>query len=181
MAAGPIPSYPPYYWPPAPGYYAGAAIATGIAFGAGVAWAGAVTGGFDWNNGDIDIDINRNVNKNNIKIDNNFKGGKWQHDPKHRGGVRYNNASVDKKFSKGNVGSADKRMDYRGKSGNQVIKVGDVNVGKGAGANVKGGDIKAGDSKARAPISRPATSRARGRHQGRRHQRQRAPTSRPAT
>ena len=141
------PSYPPYYWPPAPGYYAGAAIATGIAFGAGVAWVGAVTGGFDWNNGDIDIDINRNVNKNNIKIDKDFKAGKWQHDPKHRGGVRYNNASVDKKFSKGNVGSADKRMDFRGKSGNQVIKVGDVNVGKGAGANVKGGDIKAGDFK----------------------------------
>ena len=119
------PSYPPYYWPPAPGYYVGSAIATGIAFGASVAWVGAVTGGFDWNNHDVNIDIDRNVNKNKIKIDKDFKGGKWQHDPKHRGGVRYGNGSVDKKFSKGNIGSADKRMDFRGKGGNQVLKVGD--------------------------------------------------------
>ena len=40
--AWPYAAYPPYYFPPAPGYYAGAALATGLAFGAGVAlgaWA----------------------------------------------------------------------------------------------------------------------------------------------
>jgi hypothetical protein len=35
--AWPYPAYPPYYYPPAPYYYPGAALATGIAFGVGVA------------------------------------------------------------------------------------------------------------------------------------------------
>ena len=42
--AWPYPAYPPYYYPPAPAYYGGALLATGLAFGAGVAlgaWASA--------------------------------------------------------------------------------------------------------------------------------------------
>lgn len=42
--AWPYPAYPPVYLPPPPGYYVGTALATGLAFGAGV----AITAGL-WN------------------------------------------------------------------------------------------------------------------------------------
>src|SRR5262249_41170428 len=45
----PYPAYPPYYWPtPYPGYVAGAAIATGLAFGAGYAAGRWASGGNYW-------------------------------------------------------------------------------------------------------------------------------------
>ena len=72
MARWPYPAYPPYYWPPAPGYYAGAAIATGIAFGVGVAvgaWALSNNfwgGGFGWGNNNINVNRNTNINVNGI-------------------------------------------------------------------------------------------------------------------
>src|SRR5688572_25123369 len=59
----PYPAYPPYYWyPPSmyyPGYYPGAALATGIAFGIGVAAVGALWGGCNWGGGDVNINVNR--------------------------------------------------------------------------------------------------------------------------
>ena len=69
----PYAAYPPYYFPPAPGYYAGAALATGLAFGAGVAlgaWArgGYWGGGIGWGNNNINI--NRSTNINNINAGN---------------------------------------------------------------------------------------------------------------
>ena len=42
----PYPSYPPYYYPPAPAYYGGALLATGLAFGAGVALGAWASGGW---------------------------------------------------------------------------------------------------------------------------------------
>src|SRR5208283_1233898 len=40
----PYPAYPPIYYPPPAGYYLGAALATGLAFGAGIAITGALWG-----------------------------------------------------------------------------------------------------------------------------------------
>ena len=88
--AWPYPAYPPYYYPPAPGYYGGALLATGLAFGAGVALGAWASGGY-WgaaaNWGNNNINMNRNTNINNIS-------GNWKHDPSHRQGVRYNNSNV---------------------------------------------------------------------------------------
>ncbi len=74
------PSYPPYYWPPYPAYYPGAALATGFAWGVGLAAAGAIFGSANWGGGDVNINVNRATN-----IDRNFdrtkvQNGKWQHD-----------------------------------------------------------------------------------------------------
>jgi len=127
----PYPAYPPYYFP-APGYIAGAVIGAGIAFGAGYAigrWASGGNywgGGFNW--GGNNINVNRNVNINN----------NWQHNPAHRQGVRYNNANVSQKFGNNNIrGGAQNRMDYRGRSGEQVLKPGggQANLGDRGGAN----------------------------------------------
>jgi len=143
--AWPYPDYPayPYYWP-APGYIAGGVIATGIAFGAGYAlgrWtSGGWGGGFNWNNNNINV--NRNVT--NIGSNNN-----WTHNPAHRQGVRYNNANVAAKFGgdRANIGGgAQNRMDFRGRSGQQVLQPGAGNAGAnrpGGGAGPGGGNAGA--------------------------------------
>lgn len=113
------PAYPPYTFAP-PGYIAGAAIATGMAFATGVAvgaWAshaGWWGGGIGWNNNVINI-RNTNINAN---IDRNT----WVHNPDHRHGVRYANADVRQKFSHNEIRGRDRRMDFRGHDGNQVIR-----------------------------------------------------------
>ena len=94
------PAYPPYYFG-APGYIAGAAIATGIAFGAGYAigrWAGGAywRGGVNWHGHTI----------------NNF-----QHNSYHRRGVAYGNAGVQQRYGGNNGvrGGAQGRTDFRGR------------------------------------------------------------------
>ena len=148
----PYPAYPPYYWP-APGYIAGGIIATGIAFGAGYALGRWVSGGYRWggglNWGNRNININRSVNINNINARNN----NWTHNPVHRQGVRYTNANVAQKFGGNrNVGGGSKaRMDFRGRSGQQVLQPGAgaggnrANLGGGAGAKPGAGNLKAGN------------------------------------
>ena len=137
----PYPDYPAYYFPPPLGYVPGAVLATGIAFGAGYALGRWTSGGNYWgggvNWGGGNINVNRPVNINNINVGNN----NWQHNPTHRQGVKYSNANVQQKFGNNNVraGSQD-RADFRGRSGEQVLK-------PGGGANL-------GDKAA----NRPATA-----------------------
>jgi len=126
--AWPYPAYPPYYFPP-PGYIAGAAIATGLAFGAGYAvgrWASAGNywgGGVNW--GGNNINVNRPVNINNTTVNN------WQHNSVHRRGVAYNNTNVQQRFGNNNIRSGSQaRMDFRGRSGEQVLRPG------GGGVNI---------------------------------------------
>jgi uncharacterized protein DUF3300/endosialidase-like protein len=150
----PYPAYPPYYWP-APGYIAAGVLATGLAFGAGYAlgrWAGGGYwgGGFNW--GGNNININRNVNINNI---NRGNGNNWVHNPAHRQGVRYSNANVAAKFGgNGNIaGGAQNRMDFRGRSGQQVLNPGAgggnrPSVGGGGNqANIGGGNRPSGGNR----------------------------------
>lgn len=80
----PYPAYPPVYFPPPVGYPYGAALATGIAFGIGVAitaslwnWARPV-----WGGGYVNVNVNRynNINVNRTSIRSNV----WQ--PNRAGG-----------------------------------------------------------------------------------------------
>ncbi|SAL14219.1 hypothetical protein AWB71_00487 [Caballeronia peredens] len=114
--AWPAPAYPPTYWPPAPAYYPGAALASGFAWGLGIAAAGAIFSDCNWNSSDVNVNVNRATN-----IDRNFdrtkvEGGKWQHDARHRQGVAYRDNATRDKYSRG-VQGADARRDYRGRSG----------------------------------------------------------------
>ncbi len=121
--AWPYPAYPPYYFPPAPGYIVGGALARGIAWGAGVAIGNAIwNNNCDWGHGNIHVDINRNVNIN--KHVNSVNVGNWQHNSYHRRGVSYNNKSVQNKFANADVRSGDRKLDYRGRGGEQVLKPG---------------------------------------------------------
>jgi hypothetical protein len=123
------PDYPPYYFPPAPGYVVGGAIATGLAWGAAIAIGHEIWDNFDWRRGDINVKVDRNVN---VDVDRNFK--KWEHNSYHRRGVNYNNDAVRNKFANANARSGDRKLDYRGRSGEQVL-----NAGKGG---VKPGGVE---------------------------------------
>jgi hypothetical protein len=133
------PAYPPYYFPPAPGYVVGGALARGIAWGAGFAIGNAIWDGLDWGHGNINVDINKNVNINKHVNRNNVNVSNWQHDSHHRRGVSYNNKSVQNKFANANVRSSDRKLDYRGRGGEQVLKPGNK-PGGGDRPNLGGQD-----------------------------------------
>jgi hypothetical protein len=113
----PYPAYPPYYFPPPAGWVVGGAIASGVAWGAGFAIGHEIWDNFDWGHNNINVNIDRDVN---IDVDRNFT--KWEHNSYHRRGVSYNNVDVKNKFAKANVNAGDRKLDFRGHGGKQVLK-----------------------------------------------------------
>jgi hypothetical protein len=130
------PAYPPYYWPPSPIWYPGAALMTGFAWGVGIAAAGAIFGGCNWGRGDVNINVNKATN-----IDRNFNrtnvggGGQWQHDASHRKGVAYRDNASREKFGK-DVPGRDGRNDFRGRDSGPGDRGG---VGDRGGPGDRGG------------------------------------------
>jgi hypothetical protein len=72
--AWPYPSYPPVYLPPPPGHAFGTALATGLAFGAGVAITAGLWGWArpNWGGGNVNVNVNRynSINANRTQIRN---------------------------------------------------------------------------------------------------------------
>jgi hypothetical protein len=126
----PYPEYPAYYFPPAPGYVVGGALARGVAWGAGFAIGHAIWDNFDWGRGNINVDINRDVNINRNINRGDVKFSNWQHNSYHRRGVSYNNDAVKNKFANANIKSGDRKLDYRGRGGEQVVKPGRGDIGR---------------------------------------------------
>src|SRR3984957_19913129 len=127
--AWPYANYPPYYFG-YPSYIGAGVIAAGVAFGTARAigrWGNYWGGGCNWGNRNVYV----NHRTTNV----------WNHNPAHRQGVRYNNANVQQRFGNSNVraGAAD-RMDFRGKSGLQVLNPGKDLPGAGDRAGGHGGD-----------------------------------------
>jgi Protein of unknown function (DUF3300)/Chaperone of endosialidase len=170
----PYPDYAPYnlgY----PGYIGAGLIAGGIAFGAGYALGRWVSGNNIWgggvNWGNRNLISNRTVNINNI-------GNNWQHNPAHRQGVRYANANVAQRFGSNNLrAGSQQRMDFRGRSGQQVLSPGAGNLANRGGAGDRGGLNRPGGGGAAAnrpgggaqrpsaatrPANRPATANRAG-------------------
>lgn len=145
------PDYPPYYFPPAPGWVVGGAVATGIAWGAGWAIGNAIWDGFDWHDHNINVDIDKNVNINKHVNKKDVKQGKWEHNPQHRKGVNYKDKSVQNKFGKDAVKSADRKLDYRGRSGEQVLKPNKKGPGGGERPGDKGKDLGKGPGGGKGP------------------------------
>lgn len=127
----PYADYPPYYFG-YPSYIGAAVIGAGLAFGAGYAlgrWGNYWGGRVNW--GGNNFFINRSTAVNNAG---------WQHNPAHRQGVRYNNVNVQQRFGNNNIraGSA-QRMDFRGRSGQQVLNPGQDRGANRAAAGDRGG------------------------------------------
>ena len=156
------PDYPPYYFAPAPGWVVGGAIASGIAWGAGLAIGNAIWDDIDWHDHNINVDIDKNVNINKNVNKKDVKSGKWEHDSHHRKGVKYDK-SVENKYRKDSVKSGDRKLDYRGRSGEQVLKPdgkpgdrdrpGDRGPGDGKGPGDRG-DLGKGPGDGKGPSDR---------------------------
>jgi Protein of unknown function (DUF3300) len=125
----PCPEYPPYYFPPAPGYVVGGALARGLAWGAGFAIGNAIWDNVDWGRGNINVDIDKDVNINRKINRNDVKFSNWEHNSRHRRGVSYNNDAVKNKFANANIKSGDRKLDYRGRGGEAVLKPGKLPAG----------------------------------------------------
>lgn len=144
----PYPAYPPYYFP-AGGYVAAGVVATGIAFGTAYALGRWNTGNY-WGG-------NVNWNNNNINVDRN-RVTHWEHNPQHRHGVQYRNNAVQQKFANNNLrAGSEGRMDFRGRSGEQVLQPRDGLGNAGAGARPEqrpGERANAGNRPDRGPADR---------------------------
>ncbi len=90
----PVYPYPPIYYP----YYPPGAAFVSFTFGVmvGAAWGGYCCG-MGWGHNDIDINVNNNFNRNNVNRGQG-SGGKWQHDPQHRGGAPYSDRATANKY-----------------------------------------------------------------------------------
>jgi hypothetical protein len=145
----PYPSYPPYAFPPPVGYGVAAGLATGLAFGAGVAITSSLWGWGrpNWGGGNITINSNQfnriNANRNVIA------GNTWQHNSLHRQGVAYRDAATAQRFGRGTAGAAARR-DYRGFEA------------RGAGAAVGRGGGQVAAAAGRGGQTRLAANRAAG-------------------
>src|SRR5262245_34751073 len=130
--AWPYPAYPPPppYYPP--GYVAGTAL---LSFGVGMAVGGALWGNCNWGGGDVDVNVNnynnytKNVNTGDIankraeQVQNNRgqggrgqNQGQWQHNPEHRKGAQYRDASTQQRFNKAGAGNVQSREAFRGRA-----------------------------------------------------------------
>ncbi|MPZ34229.1 MAG: DUF3300 domain-containing protein [Rhodospirillales bacterium] len=115
----PYPAYPPVYYPPPPNY--GAALATGMMFGLGVAAGAAMFGGWHWgwSGGGWGASYTTvNVNRATTISANNFnaaryRDGQWNHDPAHRDGVPYRTQAERQRYNQTRPG-AQQREQFRG-------------------------------------------------------------------
>ena len=113
------PSYPPTYYPPPPNYYPlGGALATGLMFGVGVAAIDSLWGDTDWDNGDIDIDVdNYNSINSNRQIDRSQNT--FQHNAANRDGVPYRDRG-NRELNNRRLDGADRRTEFRGEDANRA-------------------------------------------------------------
>jgi hypothetical protein len=136
----------------------GGAVATGIAWGVGWAIGNAIWDGFDWNHGNIRVDIDKNVNIDRHVNRNDVKVGNWEHNSYHRRGVNYRNTEVQNKYAKNAVKAGDRKLDYRGRSGEQVLKNVDQRPGGGERPDLGKGPGDKRPDLGKGPGERPGTA-----------------------
>jgi Protein of unknown function (DUF3300) len=161
----PYPDYPPYYYPPPAGYGLAAGLATGLAFGAGVAITRGLWGwgSPNWGAGSINVNVNRfnQINANRTAISSNT----WQHNAVHRQGVAYRDAATRQRFGQEHAGAAARR-DYRGFQPAAAGGIGAARPGGGAIANRPGGGAIANRPGGGAVAHRPGGGAAANRPGG---------------
>jgi hypothetical protein len=108
------PDYPPFYWSP-PGFVA----SNVVSFAAGVAVGSAIWGGCDWWQHNVIINVNRFNVFNHTNI--NFANNTWIHNPEHRHGVPYQNASLTRRFGTANEAAAREAFRDRADTGHNNV------------------------------------------------------------
>lgn len=162
----PYPNYPPTYYP------LGGALIRGLVWGAGIAAAGALFGGWRWGYGGAGSYVNVNANRA-VNIDRNFNrtnigtGDRWQHDVNHRKGVAYRNNATRQQYGQVRPG-AEQRQQFRGQldrpagggpAGNRPAGPGGGNLQRPGGGNAQrpggGAGGGAGNRPGRGNVQRP--------------------------
>jgi hypothetical protein len=88
------PGYPPVYWAPWPGYYAGPAFVPGFYWGSGITIStGFFFGAFDWHHRHVRI-VHVDYYRSHARVSRRAtivhdRPGAWRHDPGHRRGAPY--------------------------------------------------------------------------------------------
>jgi hypothetical protein len=162
------PAYPPPYWPPPPGYAypVASGLAAGLAFGAGVAIANSLWGGFDWGHNNVNINVNR---YNNINVNNRISGNgnvNWNHNAANRRGTPYRDPGSRQRYAQG-VGGAQQREAFRGRdaqaeaSRQKALQSFDRSTNNGSSMAARRGAGESG-----AALNRPAGGAAGNRQAG---------------
>ena len=158
------PAYPPYYFPPPPGYAFGAGLAwgVGVAIGVGI-WHGAWDNHCDWHGGDININGDVNINRGNVNVGSgntnigsgnrtqargasatSTSGQSWSHNPEHRKGASYRDSGTAQKYGGSKSGAqASTRDAYRGRSGSGAQTRPSTGAGASASTRNAGGGASA--------------------------------------
>ena len=95
-------------------------LGAGLAFGLGVGIAGAAwNNSFDWNGGDLNVNVDRNnftnIDRNNVNnLRNRTNSQTWQHNADNRRGTNYRDQATRERFGQGNSAQANARRDFRG-------------------------------------------------------------------
>lgn len=163
----PVYPYPSYIYP---GYMPG----TGLAFGAGLILGATWGGGWGYHcgwggHGDVNINYNNSYTKvNNVNnINRGQQGGKWQHQPQHRGGAPYGNRGTADRFGGRTAGQRPTAGANRPGGGAGIGSGagnrpgGGAGIGSGAG-NRPGGGAGIGSGGGNRPSTKPATRPAGG-------------------
>lgn len=110
----PYPLYPPYYFPPPPGYIVEPTLITGFYFSAGFATVNWLWGWgyFDWPRHRIHIDPHRFnvINARRPPVTRNI----WVHEHYHRRGVPYPSPALRSRFAPVHPAAPAGRRDFRG-------------------------------------------------------------------
>jgi len=102
------PAYPPVYWAPWPGYFVRPGAGVVFAWGVGVPVGERFFfGAFDWPHRQVNV-----INVTNFYYTNNAVTA-WRHDPIHRRGVFYRDASLRGQFRRTSA-SPEARREFRG-------------------------------------------------------------------
>ncbi|MGF6778840.1 DUF3300 domain-containing protein [Paraburkholderia sp. GAS334] len=126
--AWPYPAYPPVYVPPPPGYAIATGLAAGLAFGAGVAVANSLWGGFNWNNHSVNINVNQYNNINvNRQLNVNSSTTNWNR-----------NANVNRNTNVSNNLSSTQRDAYRGRDNSSARAQAQQTLQNRTGQNMSG-------------------------------------------
>jgi len=117
----PYPAYPPYYVPYPPGYWFSGAVATGIAWGVGIAAGAALWGGCNWGRGDVNVNVNRynNINRNNQINRGNLNNATWSHNTANRRDTAYRGGDAQRQNLQRNDQAAN-REQFRGKDADRA-------------------------------------------------------------
>jgi hypothetical protein len=102
------PAYPPVYWAPWPGYYAGPVYTPGFFWGSGIVISsGFFFGHFNWPHRHVivvhhqptKVVVNRQVTViQRAHVTPDHKPARWQHDPVHRRGVPFRHTALRQQF-----------------------------------------------------------------------------------